>query len=292
MMTQPKGVAMVIHNDWGNKTTKGSSERPTTDRKKDVGKVLGALFMQFGYYVIHRLNLTSSEIRQHMVGLSDQYHGYQGNHNSLLVAIISQANSKGQIVDHKGDTVSVNEMLQHFVHSRCPALIERPKIFLLLLKVTVKNQVLQDYDDAKTCLSKRQNLSSVEAEEPVYFDPESMSVEEDCLVVRVMYEDENIFTDNPTFGGIGNGPDDDIPWFAAIFIKLLADQAGTKDFLTIVKNMKREFQDHISTARSIATATTSSTGSFMVSKLPKDSGHVNVFVDESLKKKLYMMPGL
>ena len=292
-MIQPKGVAMLIHNDWGNLSTKASVERPTTERKKDIGKILGALFIQFGYYGIHRLNLTSSEIRQHMIGLSDQYHGYQGNHNSLLVVVVSQANSKGQIIDYKGEPIAINEMLQHFVHSRCPALIGKPKIFLLLLKVTVKDMtLLSGFENIKARLSNRQSLMSDESEALTQFEPESISVEEDSIVVRIMYEEDDSQADNPTFGGIGSAPDDDMPWFAATFIKLLAEQAGSKDLLTIVKNLKREFQDHVSTARSIATAASSTTGSFIFSRPPKHPGHIEVFVDENLKSKLYMMPGI
>ena len=295
IIDQPKGVAMLIHNNLRSHSAKSFVERPGTDRKKDVGNLVGALCTQFGFYVIQRSNMTSLAMRQHMIGLSDQYHGYQGNHNSLLVVVISQANSKGQVIDLNGDPISANELLEHFVHSRCPALIGKPKIFLLLLKVTVKESSLPAIEEARARLSKRSQIVAVEAESPRYFEPEPMSVEENCLVVRVMYEDEGAFSESPTFGGIGSGPEEDIPWFAATFISVLAEQAGSKDLLSIMKNLKKEYQNHVTTARSAVTTTSSSVSgnnSLSVQRRSKGAGHVNVFIDESLKKKLYIAPGL
>ena len=285
---------MVICNNWGGKSTKTPVSRSSTEKKKSLDKILGNLCLQFGYYVIHRSNLTSSEMRHHMIGLSDQYHGYQGNHNSILVVFVANCNDKGKIVDDHGDSASANEFLQHFVHSRCPALIGKPKIFLMLLKVTTKNSTLPLLGDASR--KKAQGFLSVDHDYPVHFEPEQVSLDEDYLLVRVMYEDAN--EDKPTFGGIASSCDDSLPWFAATFVKYLADQAGSKDVISIMKSIKREFHNQTLSARSATTTISNEKSSpatsyvLSMQRPPKDEGHVNIFIDQNLKRKLFLMPGL
>uniref|UniRef100_H2Y485 Uncharacterized protein n=1 Tax=Ciona savignyi TaxID=51511 RepID=H2Y485_CIOSA len=76
-MTQPKGVAMVIHNEWTVRSPREDTKTPRQNSsRKNAGKQLDSLFVQLGYYLIRRSDLSTAGMRQHMTGLSDQYHGY------------------------------------------------------------------------------------------------------------------------------------------------------------------------------------------------------------------------
>ena len=293
-MIQPKGVAMLINNNWETKPVKEkTSIRPTTETKKSLAKMLKDLCIQFGYYVIQREELTSIAIREHMIGLSDQYHDYQGNHNSLFFVASTKSNARGQIIDNNGSLLSVNDIIQHFVDSRCPALTGKPKVFLLFLKVTSKDSSFSSLTDSQKELFKWKNLATADQDSDVYFDPEKPSIDDDFLLVRVMYEEESSFTESPTFGSISHSSDENVPWFAESFIRFLAEQAGTADLLTVINNIEKEFRAYMINARAGKTTTASvKTWSSMPRKRATEPGHVNVFVDHKLKKELYLVPGL
>ncbi|CAK8685877.1 unnamed protein product [Clavelina lepadiformis] len=292
-MLQPKGVALVIHNDWATKSEKAN--KLVHDKvDKNFAKSLNVLLVQCGYYVIQRKDLTTGEIQHHMIGLSDQYHGYQGDHSSLLAVIVAQSNERGQILDDNDKALSAKDLLDHFSQSRCPALIGKPKVFLLFLRVSVRDPVLPRVNQLKV-VESRKKQSSASLDAPTYFEPEALNTESDFLVVRVMYEDDFDQDGKPTFGGGKTTQSEDIPWFISSFVTKMSEQAGDKDFLTILKNIKRHYMERVSLS---VTSTLSESKASVASRAtttfkPSDSnGHVNMFIDSSLKKPLYLMPGL
>ncbi|XP_076819817.1 uncharacterized protein LOC143465426 isoform X3 [Clavelina lepadiformis] len=292
-MLQPKGVALVIHNDWATKSEKAN--KLVHDKvDKNFAKSLNVLLVQCGYYVIQRKDLTTGEIQHHMIGLSDQYHGYQGDHSSLLAVIVAQSNERGQILDDIGKALSAKDLLDHFSQSRCPALIGKPKVFLLFLRVSVRDPVLPRVNQLKV-VETRKKQSSASLDAPTYFEPEALNTESDFLVVRVMYEDDFDQDGKPTFGGGKTTQSEDIPWFVSSFVTKMSEQAGDKDFLTILKNIKRHYMERVSLSvtstlsESKASVASRATTTF---KLSDSNGHVNMFIDSSLKKPLYLMPGL
>ncbi|XP_076819820.1 uncharacterized protein LOC143465427 isoform X3 [Clavelina lepadiformis] len=292
-MLQPKGVALVIHNDWATKSEKAN--KLVHDKvDKNFAKSLNVLLVQCGYYVIQRKDLTTGEIQHHMIGLSDQYHGYQSDHSSLLAVIVAQSNERSQILDDIGKALSAKDLLDHFSQSRCPALIGKPKVFLLFLRVSVRDPVLPRVNQLKV-VETRKKQSSASLDAPTYFEPETLNTESDFLVVRVMYEDDFDQDGKPTFGGGKTTQSEDIPWFVSSFVTKMSEQAGDKDFLTILKNIKRHYMERVSLS---VTSTLSESKASVASRAtttfkPSDSnGHVNMFIDSSLKKPLYLMPGL
>nr|XP_009858817.2 uncharacterized protein LOC104265773 [Ciona intestinalis] len=279
-MTQPKGVAMVIHNEWFTKSPR--EEKPSKTKDKN-NKQLESLFVQLGYYLIHRSNLSAAGMRQHMSGLSDQYHGYHGRHNSLLVAVVAQSNEKGKIITEDG-VVSILDFMESFVSSRCPALMGKPKIFLFFLHVTNRDPVLPMVSDVRSSKMKLNDH---------IFQPEPLSVPEDFVVARIMCEELSMLDGGPTFGGVTASSDDGgLPWFVQSFMKMISNQAGSTDLISILRNAKKQLQDQSSTPRSTATAFSEASVNSLQRKPTGREDHLNIFVDENLKRKLYLMPGI
>jgi len=303
-MTQPKGVALLIYNSWQNSprvskpSNPGKRGVPEANRKNDFGRTLESLLIQLGFYVIKRSNVSANTMRKNVSGLSDQYHGYSGSHNSLLLVAVANSNERGQILDADDRVVPVSEFLNHFSSSRCPALNGKPKIFLLLLRVTTRNPILSMVDEIKESALRKSTRLSTKSDMPVYFEPEPLNVGDDFLVTRIMYEDDLPLDGGPTFGGVSSTPvEGEVPWFAQAFVKALADQAGTTELTDILANLKRGYREHFAsprsdgTTRSLGKNSESSYTSVLLRGGQRDQ-HVNIFTDNGLRKKLFIMPGL
>lgn len=303
-MAQPKGVAMIVSNDvpepvipktntieqttplprTSPRVTPSVPQTPT--RIPTAVNCLNVLLAQLGFYVIQRHQLPNEALRHNLAGLSDQYHGFASNLNSLLVVVLAKSDEWGRPVGADGSRVpmSINEYLKHFTHSRCPSLMGKPKIFLYLLRVTEHEPRLpvvglESKRNKKNSSSTSPNLSL----STDYFQPEPLNVSEfgdDILVVRVMHQNDGGAEAVPTFGGTTGPNVDKLDWHVKIILGSLVEQAGYKDVLSILAYIKEELALHAKSAK------TSS------NKSGDNEEITEIFLDHSLKKKLYIVPGI
>ncbi|XP_019632682.1 PREDICTED: uncharacterized protein LOC109476238, partial [Branchiostoma belcheri] len=122
---QPKGICLIISNEIvRNKAKCRHSVR------KDL-RGLASLFRQFGYQIVVKENLTSSQIIEALISLSDEYHEFSGRYSSVVVVIMAHGDASGRLVGTDLQPVSVNELTAHFQHTRCPSLMGQPKMFFI-----------------------------------------------------------------------------------------------------------------------------------------------------------------
>ncbi|CAH1248368.1 CASP9 [Branchiostoma lanceolatum] len=122
---QPKGICLIICNEIvRNKLKCRHSVR------KDL-RGLASLFRQLGYQIVVKENLTSSQIVEALISLSDEYHEFSGRYSSVVVVVMAHGDASGRLVGTDLQPVSINELTSHFQHTRCPSLMGQPKMFFI-----------------------------------------------------------------------------------------------------------------------------------------------------------------
>ncbi|XP_039272543.2 uncharacterized protein LOC120346786 [Styela clava] len=308
-MSQPKGVAMIINNDdekyspvsprsitLAQDFSPLSSTRPvdqleaTSERANTVVKCLTSLYAQLGFYIMSRFQLSNDAMHRNMAAMSDQYHTFACNLNSLFVLVSSQSDEYGRLLGTE-DTkarISTTSYLKYFSHSGCPALVEKPKVFIFMLRVT-EHDPSPPIIDQHTQKNKRKTnnrFSSFNSEDSSQdsFQPEPIDVSEygdDILLVRIMHQHGGGAKAAPTFGGTATPNRDKLPWHVQVLISTIMEQASYKDFLSVLEYVKEEVAMAPKTRMSPTQA-----------KPEVEETEVDIFIDHSLKKKVYLMPGL
>lgn len=304
-MTQPKGVAMIISNDEGmlRRTSSrkyilpkeritplpGTSATPVAPLKSPpdhlpaVITCFTALSAQLGFYIMPRRLLSSTALNHNMASLSEQYSGFSCDLNSIMIFLSSRSDEYGRPLgaEESKSQISLARYLKHFSHSKCQSLIGKPKIFVLLLRVTVRDPEgpnMKALEDKKKGYEPKQQTRSTSS----IFQPEVIDLSEygeDILLVRIMHQNAGGVDAAPTFGGTNMSHSDKLPWYIQVLIGAIMEQGCYKDILSILGYVKDEIAFGPK-ARSSPTPK------------PDDVDEVEMFIDHSLKKKLYLMPGI
>ena len=291
-MFQPKGVAVVIHNDVsfrpqlnpGGKISRTSqtSASSKTDESGVYEKVMKSFCLQLGYYIISRSHLTGPELKRHMIGLSNQYHDYNGRHNSLLVVVSAQSNERGRIVTNdERKSMPISKLLENFKSNHCTSLLDKPKVFIFLMRVTVRDPVLPSLGSRTRKVTLQEN-----EEDEKFFHPDALDLEDDFLVVRLMSENMEHAEGGPTFGGVSINTETTVPDFANTLLETLSEKCAVNDIENILKNVKTEIEEEYNTPRFSPSFDTD------FGFKNNQNSHVKMFIDSTLRKKMYFLPGL
>lgn len=267
----------------GASATPVAPAKSPSDHFPAVISCFTALSAQLGFYIMPRRSLSSSALNHNMASLSEQYSGFSCDLNSIMIFLTSRSDEYGRPLgaEESKSQTSVAKYLKHFSHSKCQSLIGKPKIFILLLRVTVRDPKapkVRAPDDKKNSDGIKQHSSSTSN----IFQPEAVNLSEygeDILLVRIMHQNAGGVEAAPTFGGTNMAHNDKLPWYLQILIGALMEQGCYKDILSILGYVKEEIAFGPK-ARSSPTPK------------PEDVDEVEMFIDHSLKKKLYLMPGI
>ena len=292
-MLQPKGVAVVIHNDVtfnklppGGKASKMSQNSTSSKFDDQVGayeRVMKSFCLQLGYYIISRSHLTGPELKRHMIGLSNQYHEYNGQHNSMFVVMSALSNERGRIVTNdERKSMPIMKLIENFNSSHCTSLLDKPKVFIFLMRVTARDPVLPTLGGR----TRRGTVLAGSTEQEKMFHPDELDLEEDFLVVRLMCENIEHAEGGPTFGGVSINTDTTIPDFASTLMEALSDKCGVNDLENILGQVKTEIEEQYNMPR-FSPSYTDDFG-YKASR----NCNVKMYIDSTLRKKLYFLPGL
>ena len=118
------------------------------------------------------------------------------------------------------------------------------------------------------------------------FHPDELELEEDFLVVRLMCENIEHAEGGPTFGGVSINTDTTVPDFASTLMEALSDKCGVNDLENILGQVKTEIEEQYNMPR-FSPSYTDDFG-YKASR----NCNVKMYIDSTLRKKLYFLPGL